>query len=193
MENKKINRCCSVENCINKHDAKGFCPKHYTRFKRHGSPLILIEKHELHGMYTTSEYSSWKNMKARCNNKNSAEYFRYGGSGVEVCEEWLNSFSAFYKDMGDRPIGLTLERIDSNGNYSPENCTWADRVTQARNRKQPAVKLLDSNERSKIKLRYLKGESAPSIGKDLGLSSSTISIYVKHNLDYEKYPYDILL
>lgn len=77
-------------------------------------------------------YHSWSSMWTRCTNKNRRSYKYYGGKGVAVCERW-KSFELFLEDMGERPSGLTLERVDVHGNYEPGNCIWADSVTQARN------------------------------------------------------------
>lgn len=79
-------------------------------------------------------YGSWDSMKGRCLNAHDPNYHRYGGRGVTVCVEWL-TFENFLADMGIRPVGTSLDRIDVNGNYEPGNCRWADSKTQARNRR----------------------------------------------------------
>ena len=89
-----------------------------------------------HGMRSSPEYSSWMAAKSRCHNPDSKDYHRYGGRGISMCDEWRNSFQAFYRDMGDRPAGKTLERLDSDGDYERENCTWATPEQQARNRRR---------------------------------------------------------
>ena len=85
-------------------------------------------------MRNTRAYKSWCEMKHRCDNSNFKDFNRYGGRGINYCSRW-NSFENFYEDMGDRPEGTSIDRIDTNGNYEPSNCRWATQKTQQRNRR----------------------------------------------------------
>lgn len=88
---------------------------------------------KIKGKSKMPEYKQWKSMKSRCYSP-SATKGKYKENNIQVCPEWMNSFETFYSDLGNCPEGFTLERLDNLKDYSKENCIWADRTTQSKNR-----------------------------------------------------------
>lgn len=106
------------------------------------SPNLLMTKGKdnprfKHGLSTTRSYTVWRNMLKRCLNPKDGDYPRYGGRGIKICKRWLRDYRNFYKDMGERPEGLSLDRKNNDRDYKPSNCRWATPKEQAVNRKWP--------------------------------------------------------
>jgi hypothetical protein len=110
-------------------------PKGQAPYHKHDKAHLMPHRLKpTHGMSRTRTYFIWKQMVARCSNPKLKDYPSYGGRGIAVSEEW-RSFENFYRDMGERPPGLSIDRIDNDKGYCKENCKWATRSEQRRNRR----------------------------------------------------------
>lgn len=92
-----------------------------------------------HGMAETTEFRVWTDMRRRCHDPRRPDYKNYGARGIVVCDEWRESFEAFYRDMGPRPEGTTLDRMNNSGPYEKKNCVWATRKVQERNKRTSRI------------------------------------------------------
>lgn len=137
-------------------------------FKEH-----MKERNTKHGLMNDYKktYRSWKDLRQRCNNKNNKDYPNYGGRGITVCERW-NDFSNFFKDMGERPEGMTIDRIDVNGNYEPNNCRWATGKEQARNKRNNHI--------------MENGKTLAENCEEHGLDYKVVSYRVLHGYSFEE-------
>ena len=106
--------------------------------KQELEPLVAVRYRKTHGASTpTPEYRAWSGMKGRCYRQSSSNYLDYGGRGIKVCDNWLNSFENFLRDVGLRPSAHhSLDRINVNGDYSPDNFRWASKTEQSNNRRK---------------------------------------------------------
>lgn len=129
-----------------------------------------------HGMRNSTTYSSWQSMKGRCLDPGNKDFPRWGGSGVRIHPAWIETFEAFYTDMGDRPAGTTLDRIDSTGNYEPGNCRWATGVEQASNTKQSWTVEIDGR----------LFPSAEAAARAHGVSTTTITRWCDGYIDQRR-------
>ena len=112
-------------------------------------------------------YVSWAQMRSRCRNPKNPGYKNYGGRGITICSRW-DEFLNFLEDMGDRPPGLFLDRKDNDGLYCQENCHWASRTAQNRNRRSVKLSL---EKVEKIRGAYVRGVTRQEdIGKQFGIS-----------------------
>lgn len=110
-------------------------------------------------------YTSWRGMRNRCLNPKSEHYDDYGGRGIQICSKW-DSFENFLADLGERPFGMTLDRVNNDGNYEPSNCRWASGSEQAKNKR--SRKLITNFSDEEIHLEFIRrfgngGQETPPV------------------------------
>lgn len=135
MGDSIIKQKCHVSDCINTKRTKGYCDKHYKRYRLYGNPLLIAKRKNL-GNPKHPLYKTYHSMKNRCKGTGGKGSYKYVEKGIKVCDRWLGDegFNNFVKDMGDKPSSeYSLDRIDNDGDYTPENCRWATPQTQACN------------------------------------------------------------
>jgi hypothetical protein len=122
----------------------------------------MLHGHAMHGPNRNKTFRSWEGMFSRCKNPNDKIYHRYGGRGIKVCERW-SEFLNFLADMGEKPIGTSLDRINNDGNYEPGNCRWATAKEQCQNR-------------SSNRLIFYKGEKLPitEVARRIGVYKTSL-------------------
>lgn len=125
-------------------------------------------RNRTHGKARTPVHRAWLSMRDRCLRPKSSAFVDYGGRGISICKEW-DTFEGFFADMGDPPEGFTIERVDVNGNYNKQNCRWADRTDQARNRRN-------------CKFFTIEGKKvrAKEVAEILGVKYKTIMARIKY-------------
>lgn len=135
-----------------------------------------LDKHQRFALFNT-----WTGIIERCYNPHANGFEHYGGRGIAMCERWLSSFNCFAQDMGPRPEGMSIDRIDVNGPYSPENCRWADRFTQARNKRNSKLTLGDIDD---ILASMRRGMEPAGLAVAYGVTSSYVRMLAtKHGVE----------
>ena len=128
---------------------------------------LQIEKNTKHGMRHDPLYSRWCNMKSRCHNPQNKRHPNWGGRGITVCERWRNDFKAFYEDVSRLPNfgkkGYSLNRIDNDGNYEPNNVEWANDKTQSNNKRNNHILTYNG-----------KTQTIAQWAEEIGISPSTL-------------------
>lgn len=191
-------KCGKEQDCLIEHLSKG---------KSISCMTCAAERRKTARYHNKYEYNSWSKMRSRCLNRNDDRYYQYGGRGILICERW-NIFNNFLADMGIRPKGTSLDRINVDGNYEPSNCRWATPKEQSRNlrihkKKYCVTELADKtgidytvlrsrinrgwsiSEATNIPIKY-KEESICAKAREVGLNPGTVLCRVNRGWSIEK-------
>lgn len=167
-------KLCKIDDCLNIVKAHGFCSKHLYRWEKYGDPLMANFYQDGHKKNNQKLYKTWQRMKNRCYNKRCKSYGYYGGRGIKVCDRWLGAkgFNNFLEDMGEKPSRkYSLDRINVDGDYCPENCRWATWEEQ------------ENNRRTNVYYEYMGAKmTLPQWSKKLGISYGTLQYRKKKGL-----------
>lgn len=169
---------CSITDCKRKAVKRTWCGTHYRRWWRNGDPLFVRPRPSTHGLSRHPLYWLWSTMMQRCYNPRQVQYPRYGKRGIRVCSRW-HAPANFIADMGSRPAGHSLDRINSDGHYSPENVRWATPTTQSRNRRSNK---LDIEKAAQIRSLFATGVLQVTLAKRFGVNAVTIHNIVRGNI-----------
>ena len=145
--------------------------------------------YETHGMSNTPIYRVWTDLKNRCTSPNNKQYKDYGGRGIVVCAEWVDSFLTFYRDMGDIPFkGAQIDRRNTNGDYSKDNCRWASRSLNMANKKTRVTTLPRGVQlNGKTTFRYKARIQIEKINYKLGVYDTIEEASAAHKLMYQEW------
>ncbi len=160
-------KLCNVEGCANKSRRGKMCSKHYSRITKYGDPHFVKSNYEQHGLTHHPLYLVWKAIKQRTDPRHAHRFPRYSGRGIIMCARWAK-FTNFLADMGERPDGYTIERIDNDGNYEPSNCRWATPAEQNMNRTIPLLVMGG------------RAQSMTAWAKEAGMDVRRVSWRIKH-------------
>jgi hypothetical protein len=140
--------------------------------RRHGESNVTGRQ------VATKEYMAWNGAKSRCTNPRNARWPYYGGRGITMCERWLHSYESFLADMGRCPPGLSLDRRENDGHYDPDNCRWASKSEQMKNRRR-----WTQPRNANCRYRTLDGQriSVKEMANYLAITPGSLDYRLKHN------------